>query len=79
MNDFPGPMNARPKGVSQVDKTAAALLDTGTNTPYTEKRGPGRPSKPDQFAALYRIAETLKGFDRDDKRQILNTILALME
>ena len=48
----------------------------------TDKRGPGRPPKPqtaDPFTVLTLIASTLRTVEKPLRKQILETLLALSE
>lgn len=72
---------ARPKSAEFVDEAAAA---TSRPVPLTKseqltepKRGPGRPPKIDPLTAMQTIASNLRHFDSDERRKILETLLAL--
>lgn len=41
------------------------------------RRGPGRPPKLDPLTAMQTIASNLRHFDSDERRKILETLLAL--
>lgn len=68
---FSPPTPARPKG-------AAGAKSTETGGQETEKRGPGRPPKPDALAAMVAVARALKPFDAEQRREMLETILLMM-
>ena len=80
------PIAARPKGVqpkTEEEEATLMLATTRTETPYVdaalarEKRGPGRPPKPDLFTVLVRISEELRGVAPDERVQILQTLTNL--
>lgn len=71
-----GPVAARPK-ISPVGQGPQQ-----TNAQDVEKRGPGRPPKPqaaDPFTVLTLIASTLRTVEKPLRKQILETLLALSE
>ena len=43
------------------------------------KRGPGRPAMPESLKVIHGISRLLAGLDRESKRQILETLLGIIE
>jgi hypothetical protein len=78
---MPPPVAARPKGapLPQRDPTMDAEAEAIIRAQAAEKRGPGRPPKADPFTVLRVVAVELKSLDKDARRQVLETLLALSE
>ena len=69
---IPPPVAARPKGAASPSEQMEKIWEP-------EKRGPGRPPKPDAFTILRVIAVELEPLDKAVRRQVLETLLALSE
>ena len=77
MTDTPIP--ARPKGVRQIIADAQSVTELH---PEPAKRPVGRPPKPetaDPFTVLTLIASALRTVDKQQRKQILETLLGLSE
>jgi hypothetical protein len=74
---IPGPRAATPKGAAL--NQSAQNFDTKPEIPAEGKRPVGRPPKADPFTVLRVVAVELKSLDKDARRQVLETLLALSE
>lgn len=77
-----GPVAARPKLASTPEQDKRMGLQQASHLLPEEKRGPGRPPKPqaaDPFTVLTLIASTLRTVEKPLRKQILETLLALSE
>jgi len=88
------PIAARPK-MTAAEQSEASLAESfgkaTTKTPYAgqeqarhllpeqPKRGPGRPAMPETLKVIHGISRLLAGMDRDSKRQILETLLGIID
>jgi hypothetical protein len=75
------PIAARPKNVQTVEPPemyqAGIANPMPIPTPAPERRGPGRPPKPDLFQTLVKISEDLRGVDAEQRVQLLQTLINL--
>lgn len=78
-----GPVAARPKNIQPVTmKDVGKQMEQNPAVQHLigdKTRGPGRPPKADPIKILRAIAGELTPFSREDRRQILETLLALVD